>query len=117
MAKRYRVRLTAEEREALGGMISRGKADARKLAHQRDYPDREAAQRDLFAYIEGYYNRQRIHSAIGYSPRRRQTGKPHNRCPLFRGKVTGSTPTPADAAAIAGQLDHGRSQPRVARLG
>jgi transposase InsO family protein len=24
------------------------------------------ARRDLFAYIEGYYNRQRIHSAIGY---------------------------------------------------
>ena len=35
MAKRYRVRLTAEEREALGGMTSRGKADARKLAHAR----------------------------------------------------------------------------------
>ena len=35
MAKRYRVTLTAEEREVLGGMISRGKADARKLAHAR----------------------------------------------------------------------------------
>ena len=35
MAKRYRVTLTAEEGEALGGMISRGKADARKLAHAR----------------------------------------------------------------------------------
>src|ERR1051325_1091295 len=35
MAKRYRVTLTAEEREALSGMISRGKADARKLAHAR----------------------------------------------------------------------------------
>ena len=35
MAKRYRVTLTAEEREALGGMISRGRADARKLAHAR----------------------------------------------------------------------------------
>ena len=35
MAKRYRVRLTVEEREALGHMISRGKADARKLAHAR----------------------------------------------------------------------------------
>jgi transposase InsO family protein len=30
------------------------------------YPDRDAARRDLFAYIEGYYNRRRIHSAIGY---------------------------------------------------
>ena len=35
MAKRYRVTLTAAEREALGGMISRGKADARRLAHAR----------------------------------------------------------------------------------
>jgi putative transposase len=36
-----------------------------ELVHQRDYPDRDAARRDLFADIEGYYNRQRIHSAIG----------------------------------------------------
>ena len=35
MAKRYRVRLTAEEREALGDMISGGEGDARKLAHAR----------------------------------------------------------------------------------
>jgi transposase len=35
VAKRYRVTLTMEEREALGGMISRGKTDARKLAHAR----------------------------------------------------------------------------------
>ena len=35
MAKRYRVTLTPEEREALGRMISRGKGDARKLAHAR----------------------------------------------------------------------------------
>ena len=35
MAKRYRVTLTAEERDALDAMISRGKADARKLAHAR----------------------------------------------------------------------------------
>jgi transposase InsO family protein len=37
-----------------------------ELVHQREYRDRDAARRDLFAYIEGYYNRQRIHSAIGY---------------------------------------------------
>ena len=35
MAKRYRVTLTREEREALGHMISRGKADARRLVHAR----------------------------------------------------------------------------------
>jgi transposase InsO family protein len=28
--------------------------------------DRDTARRELFAYIEGYYNRARIHSAIGY---------------------------------------------------
>jgi len=37
-----------------------------ELVHQSEYLDRDAARRDLFAYIEGYYNRQRIHSAIGY---------------------------------------------------
>jgi transposase InsO family protein len=37
-----------------------------ELVHQRVYHDRETARRDLFAYIEGYYNRQRRHSAIGY---------------------------------------------------
>jgi putative transposase len=37
-----------------------------ELVHQREYPDRDAARRHLFSYIEGYYNCQRIHSAIGY---------------------------------------------------
>jgi transposase InsO family protein len=37
-----------------------------ELVHQSEYPDRDAARRDLFAYIEGYYNRHRRHSAIGY---------------------------------------------------
>ena len=37
-----------------------------ELVHHREYPDRDTARRDLFAYVEGYYNRRRIHSAIGY---------------------------------------------------
>jgi len=37
-----------------------------ELVHHAAYANREAAKRDLFAYIEGYYNRQRIHSALGY---------------------------------------------------
>lgn len=37
-----------------------------ELVHQRQWPTREAARRVLFAYIEGYYNRRRIHSALGY---------------------------------------------------
>ena len=35
MAKRYRVTLTQSERQELRQLISRGKADARKLAHAR----------------------------------------------------------------------------------
>lgn len=35
MSKRYRVTLSAEERRELEALISRGKADARKLAHAR----------------------------------------------------------------------------------
>jgi Homeodomain-like domain len=35
VAKKYRVTLTDEERAGLGAMISKGKADARKLTHAR----------------------------------------------------------------------------------
>jgi transposase InsO family protein len=37
-----------------------------ELVHQRHYATKEEAKRDLFQYIEGYYNRHRIHSAINY---------------------------------------------------
>jgi transposase InsO family protein len=37
-----------------------------ELVHQVRYPTRDAARHDLFAYIEGYYNRQWLHSALGY---------------------------------------------------
>jgi transposase len=35
VAKKYRVTLTAQERSELEAMVSKGKADARKLAHAR----------------------------------------------------------------------------------
>jgi putative transposase len=37
-----------------------------ELVHHRKYATRAEAQRDIFAYIEGFYNRTRLHSAIGY---------------------------------------------------
>ncbi len=37
-----------------------------ELVHQRRWATHDDARRDLFAYVEGYYNRARIHSAIGY---------------------------------------------------
>src|ERR1700758_1191219 len=37
-----------------------------ELVHHQHYATREDAKRDIFAYIEGFYNRTRRHSAIGY---------------------------------------------------
>ena len=37
-----------------------------ELVHQERFATREAARRELFAYLEGYYHRQRLHSALGY---------------------------------------------------
>ena len=37
-----------------------------ELVHHKHYATKEDAKRDLFTYIEGYYNSRRIHSAIGY---------------------------------------------------
>ena len=37
-----------------------------ELVHHQHYETREEARRDIFAYIEGFYNRKRRHSAIGY---------------------------------------------------
>lgn len=34
--------------------------------HPRDYTTRAEARRDLFDYIEVFYNRQRRHSYLGY---------------------------------------------------
>jgi transposase InsO family protein len=38
----------------------------RELVHHCRYQTRAAARSSLFRYIEGFYNRQRIHSSIGY---------------------------------------------------
>ena len=37
-----------------------------ELVHQRRWATGDEARCDLFAYIESYYNRRRIHSAVGY---------------------------------------------------
>ena len=34
--------------------------------HHRVYATRAEARRDLFGYIEGFYNSRRLHSALGY---------------------------------------------------
>jgi len=37
-----------------------------ELVHHRAYRTREEAKSDIFFYIEGFYNRRRRHSALGY---------------------------------------------------
>lgn len=37
-----------------------------ELVHHRQFETRDQAGRDIFAYIEGFYNQTRRHSAIGY---------------------------------------------------
>ena len=46
---------------------SPGGVDRTELVHYGEYRDRDAARRDLFGYIEGYYNRRRIDAGIGCS--------------------------------------------------
>jgi putative transposase len=38
----------------------------RELTHHESYATREEARRSLFEYIEVFYNRQRLHSTLGY---------------------------------------------------
>lgn len=38
----------------------------KELVDRRHYRNRAAARRDIFAYIEGFYNRRRRHSTLGY---------------------------------------------------
>lgn len=37
-----------------------------ELVYRQRFATREAATRELFAHLEGYYNHQRLHSALGY---------------------------------------------------
>jgi putative transposase len=37
-----------------------------ELVEERDYLTRDEARADVFQYVEGFYNRRRPHSGIGY---------------------------------------------------
>lgn len=37
-----------------------------ELVHHQTYQTREEASREIFAFIEGFYNRQRLHQSLGY---------------------------------------------------
>ena len=50
-----------------------------ELVHHRDYQTRDEARRDIFEYIEVFYNRRRLHSTLGYpaQPSSRSLSWPH----------------------------------------
>jgi putative transposase len=37
-----------------------------ELVHRRSFPSREAARSAVFEYLEAFYNRRRLHSALDY---------------------------------------------------
>jgi transposase InsO family protein len=37
-----------------------------EIVHRRHFPDREVARSSIFEYLEGFYNRRRLHSALSY---------------------------------------------------
>ncbi|RYI16092.1 MAG: hypothetical protein EON48_10870 [Acetobacteraceae bacterium] len=37
-----------------------------ELVEQRDYLTHAEARADIFQFLEGWYNRRRLHSALGY---------------------------------------------------
>jgi putative transposase len=37
-----------------------------ELVHHRDYQTRDEARRDIFDFVEIFYNRKRSHSTLGY---------------------------------------------------
>lgn len=37
-----------------------------ELTHHQPFATRDEARAEIFRYIEGFYNRQRLHSSLGY---------------------------------------------------
>ena len=71
-----------------------------ELVHQHRWTTREEARRDLFVYIESYYNRQR---SLGYRVSHTRTGRAENeltRCPRNRGKIIALGPFVSDLHAF-----------------
>ncbi len=65
-----------------------------ELVHQCRWATQAEARQALFGYIEGYYNRHRMHSALGYlTPEQAEQRRPANpACPSGQGKIKALPP-------------------------
>jgi putative transposase len=80
----------------------------KKLVHQTTFATREDAQQSLFEYIEVFYNRQRLHSAIGYqTPDAVHHAQPgtEKRVEGARGRGASSPPKPKTNRGAAAPLN------------
>ena len=66
--------------------------------HHRVYDTRDQAKRDIFAYIEGFYNSHRLHSALSFLSPADMERKASLTPPLFRGKITSASESDVGAS-------------------
>ena len=65
-----------------------------ELVHHREYPDRDTALHELFAYIEGIIIVRGSTPPLATSPHSGHRQKPHNPASTFLGEGHYSPPTP-----------------------
>jgi transposase InsO family protein len=58
-----------------------------ELVQQRQWATQDKARRDVFSYIKGCYNRQRIHCALATRRQSRWSTMPPDPCPSNQGKI------------------------------
>jgi hypothetical protein len=82
--KRYRVTLTSEEREELGRLLARGKADVRKLKHAQVLLKADEAEAEAEAEAGPGWVDERIAEALEVGlatvQRLQRLGRPGSRC-------------------------------------
>jgi hypothetical protein len=78
-----------EPQGKLLGQCTKGElrhSEKTELVHHREYPDRDTARHELFAYIEGYAIVRGSTPPLDTSPHRGQRQKPHNPVSTFLGE-------------------------------
>jgi len=66
-----------------------------ELLHRRTFRTRDEGRREVFAFIEGWYNPHRRHSALGY-----ETPAGYERRYHWEGSVAEETAEPVDVASV-----------------